>query len=89
MTVEVTPRAVEVLKRALEAGRMDPSLVGVRVTLAVGLRGEEVRTGFAEQPEPDEITVEAGGIRLFVASALAERGALIDVAAEHDRITVR
>jgi hypothetical protein len=53
------------------------------------LRGEEVRTGFAEQAEPDETTVEAGGIRLFVAARLAERGAVIDVAAEHDQITVR
>ena len=89
MAVEVTARAVEVLKRAFELGRMDPSQVGVRVSVAKGLRGEEVRTGFAEQPEPDETTVEAGGIRLFVATRLAERGAVIDVAAEHDQITVR
>jgi hypothetical protein len=68
---------------------MDPSQVGVRVSIADGMRGEEVRTGFAEQPEPDETTVDAGGIRLFVAAVLAERGAVIDVAAEHDQIIVR
>jgi hypothetical protein len=89
MAVEVTPRAVEVLKRAFELGRMDPSRVGVRVSVAKGLRGEEVRTGFAEGPEPDETTVESDGIMLFVAAVLAERGAVIDVAAEHDQITVR
>lgn len=89
MAVEVTPRAVEVLKRAFELGRMDPSQVGVRVSVATGLRGEEVRTGFAEEPEPDETIVEAGGIRLFVATKLSERGAVIDVAAEHDQIVVR
>ena len=89
MAVEVTPRAIEVLKRAFELGRMDPSRVGVRVSVAKSLRGEEVRTGFAEQPEPDETTIETDGIRLFVAAELAERGAVIDVAAEHDQITVR
>ena len=89
MAVEVTPRAVEVFKRAFELGRMDPARVGVRVSVAKALRGEEVRTGFAEEPEPDETTVEAGGIRLFVATRLAERGVVIDVAAEHDQITVR
>lgn len=80
---------MEVLKRALEVGRMDPSQVGVRVSVARGLHGEEVRTGFAEQPEPDETILDAGGIRLFVPDSLAERGAVIDVADEHDRIILR
>ncbi len=89
MTVRVTPRAVEVLARALEAGRMDPSRVAIRVAVARGLRGEEVRTGFAEEPEPDETIIDAGGIRVFVPGALSERDAVIDVADEHDRIIVR
>jgi hypothetical protein len=89
MPIEVTPRAIEVLKRALEAGRMDPRIVGVQIGLAAGLRGTEVRTGFAEQPEPGEVEVGVEGLRLFVQASLAERGTVVDVADEHDRIVIR
>jgi len=84
----VTPRAVEVLRRALEAGRLDARRVGIRVTLARGLRGEDVRTGFAEEAEPGDETIDAGGVRLFVPSDLASSDARLDVAAEHDRIVL-
>lgn len=86
MTVEVTPRAIEVLRRALDAGRLHPTEVGIRVTLAKSLRGTELRTGFAEQAEPGEETIEAGGIRLFVGPELS---GTLDVADEHDRIVLR
>jgi hypothetical protein len=89
MPIEVTPRAIAVLKRALELGRMDPSRVGIRISTARGLHGNEARTGFSEEPEADEVTVVAGDLRLFVPSALAERGAVVDVADEHDKIVVR
>lgn len=89
MAVEVTARATQVLKRALDVGRMDPSSVGVRISVATGLRGDEVRTGFAERAEQGETTVDADGIRLFVPLALYERGAIVDVADEHDRIILR
>lgn len=82
----MTPRAVEVLRRAFELGRMDPASVGVRISTGRGLRGEEARTGFADQPEPHEVTIEVEGLRLFVPRALEERGAVVDVADEHDRI---
>ena len=82
MTVEVTPRAIEVLRRALEAGRLDPSEVGIRLSMA----GRELRTGFAEQAEPGEETIEVGGIRLFVPPDLE---GTLDVEAEHDRIVLR
>lgn len=88
MPIEVTPRAVEVLRRAFELGRMDPASVGVRLSTARGLRGEEVRTGFAEAAEPDEVTIEVGSLRLFVPRSLEERGAVVDVADEHDRIVL-
>jgi len=68
---------------------MDPAQIGIRIGTARGLRGEEVRTGFADAPEPDEKTLEISGIRLFVPGTLAERNATIDVADEHDRIVVR
>lgn len=87
--VDVTERALEVLGRALDAGRLDRSRVGIRVALARGLRGEEVRIGFAEEPEPGEVVRDAGGIRLFVPKELDDRNAVIDVAEEHDRIILR
>src|SRR5258707_6855581 len=79
VAVTVTPQAVEVLRRALDAARLDPATTGVRIGEARGLRGTEVRTGFAEQPEDTEDVVEAGGIRLFVSRALSERDAVVDV----------
>ncbi|MGH2727642.1 MAG: hypothetical protein ACRDKS_11795 [Actinomycetota bacterium] len=89
MTVRVTSRALEVLTRALEAGRLDGSRVAIRVELARGPRGEEVRTGFAEEPELGDIVHDAGTVRLFVPKDLDDRGVVIDVADEHDRIILR
>lgn len=89
MAIEVTPKAAAVLARAVEAGRMDPTRVAIRLTVARGFRGEEIRTGFADEIEPDEVAVAAGGITLYVPAALAERGATVDVSDEHDRIVVR
>ena len=86
MAVEVTPRAIEVLRRALEAGRLDPAEAGIRVTMARSRRGAELQTGFAEQAEPGEETIEAGGIRLFVGPDIS---GILDVADEHDRIVLR
>lgn len=86
MALEVTPRAIEVLRRALTAGRLDPSKAGIRISVAKGQRGSELRTGFAEKAEPGEAIVEAGGIRLFVAPDVA---GTLDVGDEHDRIVLR
>lgn len=83
------PRAIEVLRRALEAARLDPTEVGIRLSVAAGPRGEELRPGFAEQAEPGEETVETGGIRLYISPQLSQRNATIDVADEHDRIVLR
>jgi hypothetical protein len=89
VTIEVTPKAVAVLTRALEAGRMDPARVAIRLTLGRGPGGEEVRTGFADEAEPDEVSVAVGGITLYVPGELVARGATVDVSDEHDRIVVR
>jgi Fe-S cluster assembly iron-binding protein IscA len=88
MPLTVTPRAAQVLKRALEAGRMDPERVAIRVSVARGMRGEEVRTGFVEEAEQGDETMDAGGVRLFVPADLAAREAVLDVADEHDRIVL-
>jgi Fe-S cluster assembly iron-binding protein IscA len=86
--LRVTSRAIEVFRRALDVGRMDPARIGIRVSIARGLKGEEVRTGFAEQPEPDEVILEVDEVRLFLAAAMAGRDGTIDVADEHDRIVL-
>ena len=88
MPLQVTPRAIEVFRRAFDVGRMDPARIGIRVSIARGLKGEEVRTGFAEQPEHDEVTVEVDGLKLFLPAGLAGRDGTIDVAGEHDRIVL-
>ena len=67
---------------------MDPSRIGIRVTEGRGM-GNEARTGFADEPDADEVTVAIGGITLYVSTALAARGATIDVSDEHDTIVVR
>jgi hypothetical protein len=81
--LELSPQAVDVLRRALDAGRMDPARVGVRLTLD---RSGALRTGFATEPEPGEETILAGGVRLFAAEGL---DGTLDVADEHDRLILR
>ena len=83
MTAQITPRALEVLRRGLEAARLDPATTGVRVELAAGT----ARVSFAEEPEPGDEILETSGVRVFVASSAA--GRVIDVSAEHDQIVVR
>lgn len=85
MPVRVSERAVEVLKRALEAGRMDPSTIGIRLT--IGPAGD-LRTVFAEGPEPGDDTLVAGGIRLYLSAPLAAAEISVEVSAEHDRIVL-
>lgn len=81
----VTPRAAEVLRRGLEAARLDPAHVGVRVWVA----GGAARTAFADEPDGGDAVVDAGGIRVFVApSATADGPIAIDVSAEHEQIVV-
>jgi hypothetical protein len=85
MPIVVTERAVEVLRRALEAGRLDPEVVGIRVWRT---RDGAVRTGFAEEPEPGDDTMDIAGIRLFIPAELAGEGRTLDVSSEHDRIVL-
>jgi len=83
--VVITPRAADVLRRGLDAARLDPSAFGVRVWVAAG----QARSGFADEPERGDTTVEAGGMRIFVNESVTQDGpAAIDVSAEHDQIVV-
>jgi hypothetical protein len=84
--VTVTSKALEVLRRALEAARLDAATTAISLRVT---RGGDVQTGFADEPDPGEQIVDEGGIRIFVPTALAEAGAVVDVSDEHDRIVVR
>ncbi|HVL89221.1 MAG TPA: hypothetical protein VM841_03190 [Actinomycetota bacterium] len=83
--VTITPRAAEVLRRGLEAARLDPSAFGVRVWISAG----QARSGFADEPDEGDALVDAGGLRVFVDPSVTANGpAAIDVSAEHDQIVV-
>ena len=83
--VLLSERAVEVLKRALDAGRMDPTAVAIRIT--IGPSGD-LRTAFADEPEAGDVTIETAGVRVFLPADLAVANVSIDVSAEHDRIVL-
>ncbi len=81
----VTPRAIEVLRRGLEAARLDPQTYGIRVRVV----GGAVRMGFDENATEGEETTDAGGVRIFVDPALGRSSAIIDVSSEHETLIVR
>jgi Fe-S cluster assembly iron-binding protein IscA len=67
VAIEVTEEAVEVLRRSLELGGLDPGAAGIRLRAARGLRGGAgVQVEFADAPAEGEALVETSGLRLFV-----------------------
>ncbi len=92
MGVEVTDEAVEVLRRSLELGRVDPSTGGVRLRGARGLGGGfDVQVELAEGPLEGESVVSAGGVRLFVDPSVTEAlpDAIVAVEPQLDTVVVR
>jgi hypothetical protein len=86
LTVRITDEALDVVRRSLELAGADPSEMAVRLRLA----GGAIRPRFVAEPEPDDVILEAGGIRVFVASAVAGSGDVeIGVTEEHDELVVR
>jgi Fe-S cluster assembly iron-binding protein IscA len=83
MATEITPRALEVLRKGLATARLDPAQTGVRVRVLAGA----ARVEFAEAPEEGDEVVSSGGVRVFIAPTVA--GRVIDVSAEHEQIVVR
>ena len=89
MGIAVTPRALAVLRRALEVARLDPATTGVTVRVVGAGPSAQVQTGFAEEADTGDEIVDAQGIRLFVPASLAHGELTLDVTGEHDRLIVR
>ena len=90
--MEVTEEAVEVLRRSLEMGGVDPKHGGVRLRGARGLGGGfDVQVELADAPQEEDSLVEAGGIRLFVAPQITEAmpDSVVAVDPQHQIIVVR
>ena len=90
--MEVTDEAVEVLRRSIELGGVDPTTGGVRLRAARGLGGgSSVQVELAEGPLEGESVVERGGVRIFVDPSLTEAipDPIVALEPQHERIVVR
>jgi Fe-S cluster assembly iron-binding protein IscA len=88
MSVDVTPEAVEVLKRSLAMG--DAKAVRLRAARELG-GGLRVQVELAEEPLEGEEVVEVEGVRIFVDPAVSEAvpNAVVAVEPQHETIVVR
>jgi Fe-S cluster assembly iron-binding protein IscA len=92
VAVTVTEEAIEVLRRSLELGDVDPDAGGFRLRGARGLGGGmDVQVELAAGPLEGESVIEADGIRLFVDPAVTEAipNAIVAVEPQHDTVVVR
>ena len=92
MNIEVTPEAGDVLKRSLELAGLDASKSGIRLRTVHGLGGGvQVQIEFAEEPLPDEETIDADGIRLFVTPEVLEAvpDPVLAVEPQHETVVLR
>jgi hypothetical protein len=90
--IHVTEEAIDVLRRSLELGGIDPSAGGVRLRAARGLGGGlDVQVELADGPLEGETTVEASDVRLFVDAGVTEAipNAVVAVEPQHETIVVR
>lgn len=81
----MTPQALDVIRRSLELAKADPSKVAVRLRLA----GGAIRPRFATEPSEGDAIVEAGGVRIFVATEIVSGDIEIGVSHEHETLVVR
>lgn len=92
MPIQVTDEAIDVLRRSLELGGIDPSAGGVRLRAAHGLGGGlDVQVELADGPLEGETTVERSDVRLFVDAGVTEAipNAVVAVEPQHETIVVR
>ncbi|MBW3594800.1 MAG: hypothetical protein KY391_04410, partial [Actinobacteria bacterium] len=89
MSIDVTPEAVEVLKRSLA---LAPHAAGVRLVAATGLGGGvSVQVELADGPHEGETRLEQEGLHIFIDPSLTEAvpDALVTVEPQHERVVVR
>ena len=92
MSLQITPEAVEVLRRSLELGGVDPATGGIRLRGATGLGGGfDVQVELADGPLEGETSIETDGLRLFVDSTISERfpEAIVALEPQHEVVVVR
>ena len=92
MAIEVTEEAVEVLRRSLELGNVDPVAGGVRLRGARGLGGGvDVQVELADGPLEEETIVERDGVRIFVDPSVTEAfpEAVVAIEPQHETVVVR
>ncbi|MDQ4145250.1 MAG: hypothetical protein M3198_16220 [Actinomycetota bacterium] len=92
MGIEVTDEALEVLRRSLDLGGVDPSSGGIRLRGATGLGGGfDVQVELAEGPLEDESTIEKGGVRIFIDPSISQAfpEAIVALEPQHDVVVVR
>jgi Fe-S cluster assembly iron-binding protein IscA len=92
MSIEVTPEAVEVLKRSLELAQLSPETNGVRLRGSRGLGGGfDVQVEMADGALEGEETIQCSGLNLFIDPQVrvAIPDAVVTVEPQHETIVVR
>ncbi|HWL66578.1 MAG TPA: hypothetical protein VNP73_11440 [Actinomycetota bacterium] len=92
MDIEVTPEAIEVLKRSLDLAGLSATESGIRLRTAHGLGGGvEIQVELADGPSEDERTIELDGLKLFVSPAVIEAvpDPVLTVEPQHETVVVR
>lgn len=81
--MEISEAAADVLAKAYDAAsRFNPNS-RVRVFRRKG----EIETGFADAPQPDDMTIEHQGMVLYVAGDVGE--GILDTSLQHDHLVLR
>lgn len=93
MTIDVTPEAVEVLRRSLDLANIRPgSDGGVRLRAAKGLGGgSDIQIELAAAPLEGEVVVERDGVKIFVDRSVGDLypEAVVALEPQHETVVVR
>ncbi len=93
MAVEVTPEAVEVLRRSLELANLPGDTdAGIRLRSVRALGGgSRIEVEFAESAGENETVVEKEGLLIFIDASVTELfpDAVLTVEPQHERVVVR
>ena len=91
MDLEVTPEAIEILKRSLNLAGLDPATHGIRLRTAKGLGGGlQTQMEFAEAAGPGEETIETDEVKLFIAPEDIESipNPVLVMEPQHERVSL-